>query len=327
MSSNLSHWYPDWELCAVRNNTARDIHSWKAVVKSCTDAPGRWAHICFAGGTFKRHFCHFGRNLSDFVLMSYDSDVDNNYYQLKLVDELSKLQGSIYFDGDSQMTNLKHAFYCDLYRHGLQSLQWSKNPLDFKYNGHMVSVLGTATTDDDIQTGLQLVVKRVNATLADGTTKHMLVIANIGTHYNVFNGSKSVENFQQKLDIVLPFWNGLGNLFPRHRLDVAWMETPPQHFDSENGYYNNELTKCVPIVDPSPTKDWRNRMVRESIQRLKLHNITIVSTRHLVDLHSEHCGGDHTDCTHYSYWPMLNQPIYRDLYNIVKRKNKSALRA
>lgn len=325
LSKNLSMWYPDWEICAIKNNTATDIHSWKRVTKYCNITTN--INLCFAGGQYQHNYCHNGRNLSMFVSSSFDEDVDSTNYVLKLVDAVSQRDGSIYFDGDSQMTNFRLGVYCDLYRHNLQKLDWNRELQPFEYNGHKIGFSGSVKTDNDVSynaTGaMEHIIHHVASRFESGY-KYLLVVIGLGTHYNAVKRGRDGDrdDYRKRLELMLPFWNSIPGLFPNNSIDIVFSETPPQHWDSPNGYWGHKKTKCVPVSRPDPVLDWRNGELREAIRRLGLPHLHVMSTRYLLNLHSEHCNGDFYDCTHYAYWPMLYQPMYRQLYQIVSANSE-----
>ena len=116
-------------------------------------------------------------------------------------------------------------------------------------------------------------------------------------------------------------FNSLPRLYPQWKFTIAWLDTIPQHFDSVhgNGYWGGEQTKCVPINATRALEhgDWRVTYPRMIAADMKLRNIKFVTTDHYKPLYSAHCKGDFMDCTHYSYWPMLTVPIYKQLLDIL----------
>lgn len=320
-SSNLSMWYPDWEICTIRNNTAMNIHEWRIVANQyCNSTIGK-NHHCFAGGEYQSRYCHTGRPLSSYILSSFDADTDSTNYMLKLIHAMKERDGAMYLDGDSQMTNLRQGMYCDLYRQNLQTFHWGKELQSFELDGHKISFSGSAKTDMNFDWNatktMEMIVAGMASQFASGH-KYLLLVIGLGTHYNIWQRGQT--RYREKLELMLPFWNNIPILFPNHTVDVVFMETAPQHFNTTNGYFGRKLTKCVPLHDRSPAADWRNVMVREVIEERNLTRIHMLSTRYMKNLYTEHCIGDYHDCTHYAWWPMLYQPMYRQLYRIVTRK-------
>lgn len=320
LSKNLSMWYPDWEICAIQNNSAFDMKSWKHVTKYCNITTN--INLCFAGGQYQHHYCHNGRNLSSFVSSSYDNDVDSTNYVLKLIDEVGKRNGSIYFDGDSQMTNFRQGVYCDLYRQKLQKLDWNRELHTIDSGSKKVGFTSTVHTDISVSHNASAAFRQVENHIAsrfDAGFSYVLLIVGLGTHYNEGrHASEGKAVYRKRLELMLPFWNSIPERFSNYTVHVAFTETPPQHWESKNGYWARAKSKCVPVRDPSPDLDWRNSILRDVVKTLDLRQISIISTRYLIDLYSEHCLGDFNDCTHYAYWPMLYQPIYRQIYDIVR---------
>lgn len=152
---------------------------------------------------------------------------------------------------------------------------------------------------------------------------HSLIVFNIGTHYNEEADSNhemlnSRKHFREKIPHILRLLNDLAS---NHTgITMTYLETPPQHYDSSNGYFTQNQTNCVPIQNTSLEADWRNYYVYQELSSQQLENITMIPIRDLmIPLYREHFRGNYIDCTHYCYWPMIQLPIYDSLYQILKQ--------
>ena len=117
---------------------------------------------------------------------------------------------------------------------------------------------------------------------------------------------------------------------------VLWRETTAQHFpEHPEGLYDNDKrhkyngAHCVAHGSGSSKgssktasaavneTNWRNQDVIKHWKALKIRNIIYVPfyeyTKPLWSMHEDPKEGEHTDCTHYCWWPMLGQPVWNVL--------------
>lgn len=152
----------------------------------------------------------------------------------------------------------------------------------------------------------------------------IIVLINMGLHYvdNPIAGF-SKQDYIDQMTTVLTFLHRLSSDHPRHTIKIVWRETTAQHFATPNGYWpgvryaQNMKVGCVPIADPSPQADWRNRAIEHIVQKHQLSTVQILRFYNLtLPLWSEHPNGNLKDCTHFCWFPMLYQPIFHYLKNV-----------
>jgi len=99
---------------------------------------------------------------------------------------------------------------------------------------------------------------------------------------------------------------------------VVWMSAIPQHFETSNGYYNgwgpgpngdDVENHCKPHISDDPKIDWRNALLRQHLHDINDQYIEIFDDREIyIPLYNHHASN--TDCTHYCYHPIFQQPLY-----------------
>jgi len=145
----------------------------------------------------------------------------------------------------------------------------------------------------------------------------LVVIANMGLHY-VDNPEKKFSrlDYQQQMTAALTYMHNFAieqqqqQLQQQHgkHVHIVWRETSAQHFSTYNGYWpgirfsHSMERRCVPIRDPSPQADWRNRDIETIIASKELHRIHILPFYNItVPLWSSHPNGHLRDCTHFCW--------------------------
>ena len=107
---------------------------------------------------------------------------------------------------------------------------------------------------------------------------------------------------------------------------VIWLTTIPQHYKTKNGYLNpsspvpnktSPINQCRPLIDSDPKKDIRNELVRQYLHNINDQNIEIFDDRDIfVPLYNHH--STNTDCSHYCYHPIIQQPLYEHMSKWLK---------
>lgn len=230
----------------------------------------------------------------------------------KLFHLLSARNGSLGLIGDSQMTNLQVGMECDMYFEKLHAFQFgSITKVNIK-GGNPVSIQrrNKKTVElEDVHSVLN----------ALRSIEYTLLVVNAGTHYN------NELLFRKEFEKTLPALNQIA-LTGGSNIDIVWVETPPQHWDTPNGYWNSVYTDCVPLKNISAKGDWRNFHVYDILKKHNLTEIKVLKLRDLfLDLYREHHRGKNSDCTHYCYWPMLYRDVYEQLIRIVMASSPISL--
>ena len=323
-STHLSEWLYPWERCVIERKPM-DIDSFKQNATICNNGRKPTFH-CFVGDNRNAKYCHSGRQISDYVVKSYGEELDDpkHKYLLRIVEILHRKRGSWFFLGDSQMTAFRIGMYCDLFRSvpAMQPMDWLRALYPIKDTAHNHTLSFSIVQDFDTMNLTQYkahMASVIGLALAEGN-EHMLLLLNFGAHYNSFHVKGQhihQTDYLYRLEQLLPWFNNITDVFPHNTFDILWMDTLPQHFDSENGYFEGKHTKCVPMRNTSRALEWRNLYVQRVIQSHGLSRIRVVDVSHMKELHREHCHGDHVDCTHYIWWPMLYQPIFKQIYDYI----------
>jgi hypothetical protein len=315
-SKHLSEWYKPIDLCMF--NTATNFSDrMQDVAKTCNGGKKALLH-CRIGGVFqKSNMCgsqwSTPLNTKEHLMMSYSEELDypGKHILRSLFEAISSRNGTLLMLGDSQMSSFELNMDCDLINEGLQPFSFervSEVKMSGKPSVPMRTVAGKEFTIENIKKVIEH-----DYQLRD----YILLVINSGSH---FNDEPRFINFVHKF---LPQLNDLA----RERgdsLDVAWMETPPQHFNTSNGYWGGKSTPCVPITNRSQRADWRNFHIHDVKGRQGLGSVKILKMRDLmVDLHKEHRRGDYQDCTHYCSWPMLYLSTYQQMLNMVSKNHPS----
>jgi hypothetical protein len=162
--------------------------------------------------------------------------------------------------------------------------------------------------------------------------KTIVVLINMGLHY-IENpspgfGKNDYSTQMTKLLLYLSSFHSNATRLTQHSVEIVWRETTAQHFATKNGFWPGmKYTKdmklgCFPIEDTSNIADWRNREIERiisahglsaSIRYLPFYNLT-------VPFWSEHPNGMLKDCTHFCWTPMLYQPIFHYLRDLIVGK-------
>jgi hypothetical protein len=156
-----------------------------------------------------------------------------------------------------------------------------------------------------------------------------LLLANIGLNYNIMN------EYYEDIPKIFSWLNNLSQS-REHKVEVVWRETTASHWSyAPNGYYSAikraNLSKdevyCSPHQDPA--EDTRNDLVKKAlIEKARNENVTYdkvhyvnfyFATQDLWNMHTDFppYPGGHSDCVHFCYHPILWQPIWKALYDIV----------
>jgi hypothetical protein len=175
------------------------------------------------------------------------------------------------------------------------------------------------------QAAFHLLTETLKQLLAEYKT--IIILCNMGLHYidNPAPGFSRSDYSLQMEKLLLYFHSYYQEHHHSHEIKIIWRETTAQHFMTPNGYWpgikyirNMEL-KCSALQDTSLASDWRNREIEKiimkhslssSIRILRFYNTTI-------PLWSEHPNGHLKDCTHFCWTPMLYQPAFHYLRDLL----------
>ena len=324
-SSNPLNWYSSWEYCLL--NSSNLISNPFILKKQCWFRHSRIFsksnepnfNTCTIGGRMLGQIC--ANNLSPFnsklhFLTSFNQELDNS--SISYLNEfsllLSSLNGTLVIFGDSLIEQFTNAIHCEFIRNRSKSF----NLLEIPRNTDLSYYISPYKTIEFLEEKFHLYFQKYS---------FLLFITNFGIHYNEksdnFLGHKklnSKRNYQKNIEIVLTWLNKLSS---NRNMTITWMETAPQHFNTINGYYKemkNDIYNCVSIQNKSFELDWRNLIVKRFLKTLELTSkdkklIQYLSVRDVfLDLSDLHYNND---CTHYCWTPMLYQPIFQRLYDIL----------
>ena len=179
--------------------------------------------------------------------------------------------------------------------------------------------------------------------------KNALIIPTFGAHFNFekeINPTANLVGFKKKCKVQhpnmnQPFVTFIKSILTDYELLVSrkdvvnkilWLSPFPQHFSipEANGYYHSLISdaviirdKCVEIQS-NITNDWRYNVIQEQIANNSEYNslykdkiLFYDNTHYFRYLHDMHVSN--LDCTHYCYTPLLLQPIYRVLLEMLKK--------
>lgn len=323
-STNLSIWYQPWELCLLNGKESTVGMRARSVIRDCVldtipvKPVGDTTFYCRAGGSFQGKMCAatevnsdidelWGRPYLQKAIVGYD-DPSVSYFKDVLL-ELTLQNFSFVTVGDSMMSNLVHGMVCEAHRSGLalfDSNHWASAFPPILHDGDIHtywSAVHRHTASD--QQALQEIDRIVNTMLRK--TKGVYFLLNLGMHYN------NRSAFEKDMISYLPYLQQVAaNWQPYVRF--VYLESARQHFDTANGYWGGNKTKCVPIRDSSFENDWRNFIVHDIVRKFGLSHIHIITqAERTVPLYREHTQGHYHDCTHYCWSPMMYQPVYADI--------------
>ena len=323
LSSNLSNWYEPWEICMFNSNNTinqpqllRD-YCWKKV-QGIGIKP--YFNECNIGGVRIRNRCATEKvpfNSKLYLQMSYTKELDNPKIQyLQLFNHLlSRLNSTFIPFGDSQMTSFRISIECE-------NKKRNSNLNLISLDSNYVKYCNFLKPYESIEY-LQNILTNLSFNYS-----HIFLLLNFGTHYNEISDRthhhlNSKLHFQRNYPIIL---NWLNKLSSEKNYTIAWIETLPQHFSTYNGYYSLDILKnntkkeeliCSPIPLISTRDDWRNYEIREYLLNQSYNFIYYIKTYEMfAPLHKEHLGHD---CTHYCWSPMMFQPIYKQLYESLRK--------
>ena len=125
----------------------------------------------------------------------------------------------------------------------------------------------------------------------------------------------------------------MNSVYTQKKFIFVYLETAAQHFEThgiDTGYFSNKTSishdKCIPILEGA--EDWRNELLhsivhdfnskRGNLKPFTLHIFPMRNlTRPLHDLHLySHQYG--VDCTHFCWTPMMWQPLWVYILDVVK---------
>lgn len=339
MSTNyINDWYQPWEQCVFQDTTESNPMD---LLQNCQEKSGKDTmnftdYKCRIGGERFQYSCALdgppptpGYHLRPYLLKSlrgYDHPL--KFYLRDFMLTLLRLNGNLLIFGDSQMQSLCRAMTCELARTRNSPDPPQERPSGAIFNDTIVVPIRCLNHNNLLDIDNDLGMIRETILQSFDLYNFTFVIINVGTHYNdiadeIHQNKNSKSHFKEHILKLLPMLNSLALQYPplpshMHSLKISWLETPLQHYDTPNGYFNGTLTDCVPLKDPSLRSDWRNYEVYSSLTALNISSIAIIRLRDLlIPLYREHHRGNGVDCTHYCYWPMLYQSVYKRMLDIL----------
>lgn len=315
-SSNLSNWYSDWEICMFTHKTTinepRELRDW-----CWNEIKGKGSKPYF--GECKIGGVRFGRrcatelqpfNLKIYLQMSYSEELDNPSvkYLQRFSSLLNKLNGVLIPYGDSQMSTFQISLNCE-------NLNRNANLTISEFTSDYQQYCNFLKPYDSIN-----YLKNFFSNLYTKYS-HIFLLINFGTHYNeksdrIHHHLNSKVHFIENYHIIFEW---LKEFSKEKNITVAWIETYPQHFPTPTGYFTPGLNismGCSPIPQESTRDDWRNYEIRNYLHNHSITSIYYISTYEIfAPLYREHPEGD---CTHYCWSPMMYQPIYKQMYQILE---------
>jgi hypothetical protein len=350
-STHLTHWYQPWEQCVLADLVETSPID---LLQKCQKIHGKdrdnyLDYKCRVGGERFQYSCALdgppptpGYHTRPYLMKSLKNfDNPSKYYLRDFMMLLLRLKGNLLIFGDSQVQSLCRAMTCELARTRNSPDQPQERPSGALFNQTLVPIQCINHNNLlDIDTDLAFIRETILQTF-QREFRYTFVMINVGTHYNdlsdeIHHHKNSRDHFKQHLLKLLPLLDSLSLQYPflpsaAHQpmgetktteshpsLHISWLETPLQHYDTPNGYYNGTLTDCVPLRDSSLRSDWRNYDVYTSLAALNITTLSIVPLREImIPLYREHHRGHGVDCTHYCYWPMLYQTVYKRMLDIL----------
>eukprot|EP01038_Epipyxis_sp_PR26KG_P015100 gene15100-20318_t len=359
-SYNLSSWYSPSDLCMIYSNISTNEDQLMKecdTVHKNKNAPGNVPLRCRIGNTWpsRSSFCssydlpfinrtHFRK-----VVHGYDDPTTKPLESFFL--KLGLEHGALLLIGDSVMQQFFNAIACELEREQI----WN-NPSKFTNTDEIQHVKINVNNSQTHFPSNHKVVNSVPikflplyhfvngkydrvANASMNSLKHnieqyislhssLVIVLNMGLHYiNNPEAHFTRADYQQQMTVALQYLDHMAVANPMKNIKIFFRETSAQHFPTPNGYWpgqrysSNLKLGCVPIQDPSPEADWRNRDIEQIIITHKLYKIQILRFYNItVPLWSEHPNGQLKDCTHFCWSPMLYQPLFHQL-NIVLQKD------
>lgn len=257
-------------------NSKNSSDNFKIMGAKCNDGKKVYIHCAVGGSRFGMPCGGNGApSLADrpHLQRYFPPNVDDREDKLlfKLFKKIAELKGAMYLIGDSQMTNLQLGMDCDTIIDGLRDFSFeSVSYMNVPGHNHTVDIARFNGPGLDDKTAFKTAFEKqlqylLKPKATDGTStggaghEYVLIIINFGTHYNVR------ERYNLALQDLLPYLNQVV-LTHNGAVDIFWMETPPQHFNTPNGYWGGSKSKCVPIQNRTQEADWRNYDVAEILR-------------------------------------------------------------
>jgi hypothetical protein len=256
---------------------------------------------------------------------SYD-DPTVHYVQ-DFLGQLKKVNGFLLMLGDSTMLQFKRGVECEIQRTSDSSKSKNKHS-DELYKYQSLQILND----------FQFLTSTLESLLKVNKIKILFIVISMGLHYNlnpdmkhgqqVRNNSK--VNFEEDIKVLLLKLVSIteSDSYGKASIIILWMETFPQHFDTNNGYALTAdrkvvKTNCCPIKNDTAEADWRNDITLSHIQSINSSNMHVIQTRDsLKYLDKEHQDGNFRDCTHYCWFPMLFQYQFMQIHDVIKSSIK-----
>lgn len=351
-SAKLGQWLHPFDMCLLQDARNISVQEIEADCKK-TLTPASSTSLppvrCRIGNTWpsKSAYCDprdipfaHRQNLKN-AIVGYDNPNDQTLRKFFRV--LARREGALLLLGDSVMQQFFSAIACELEREQV----WT-DPNQFTNTDEVrqVSFQGLNTSAAIRFIPMYHLVNgrydRVpNATMTNlqhqmsailQAHKSIVILANMGLHYvdNPVAGF-SKDDYYKQMHIVLTYLHSVAAAHPGKDIHVLWRETTAQHFPTANGYWpgvkyaTNMKVGCVPIKDPSPAADWRNRMVEQIVRRGNLFKVKIMPFYNItVPLWSEHPNGNLRDCTHFCWTPLLYQSVFHALLKTIRQGKAQA---
>ena len=268
------------------------------------------------------------------VLVGYENArVD---YLGALLKFLAKKNKALVLLGDSLSYQTISIINCELYREQIVFTKGGDPSIPLEGKGVYTYYF------QDINASVDVYYKRLDNIRLEHQYKHLrdnlieildkragfVILANIGLNYN------TMQDYREDVPKFFDSMNRLAVEFGG-RIQVIWRETTAAHWSySDNGYYSGvkraNMSKdelfCAPHSGMGFNIDPRNEIVLDVLKnthRNKFDHVNYIpfyfATVDLWNMHTDFppYPGGHADCVHYCYHPVLWQPVWRYLYDII----------
>ena len=275
-SNNLNLWYQPWERCVLEDKIEIDPIT---LMLKCKERYGNDTnlnsnnYLCRVGGERFQYTCaldgppptpsYSKRPFLKKSIKFYDNP--NKYYLKEFMLQLKKLNGNLLIFGDSQVQSLCRSMTCELARTNNSPDLPQERPTGAIFEDNITIPIQCLNHNNllDLDNDIGFIHYSIKQSFRQ--FNYTFVIVNVGTHYNeiadeIHQFKNSHLHFKQHLLKLFPMLQHLSNIHPYPPLPtssspksihISWLETPPQHYATYNGYFNGTLTTCQPIQNTS----------------------------------------------------------------------------